>query len=540
MPGFLKFIGSLVQYKEPQKTKKDFELLEEINESDENTNTNAPKDQQKSQATQKNKVKISPELSVSLEVMKARLHMSKNKDITMREFVIGRKIRAFMVFVDEMMDKKTLNISIFSQLMTKDILEDINEDYIVNYLIENVLTVQHVQKVSTYNEVIMQVLNGMGALFVEGASECILIDTTEFAKRAIETPVTENSIKGSQEGLTEDLDSNIILIRRIIRNENLIIETLPVGNENHLRAGIVYLNGIANPKVVDEVKKRIKGIDCDFMMGDGMIEQFIEANPIRFFPQVLTTERPDRTAYCVMEGQVAIIVEGTPFAIIVPVTFFQLIHALEDSSLRFILANCIRLIRLLGLFVATLLPALYVALTLFHVEMIPTQLLLSVAKARENVPFPTFIEVLVMEISFELIREGGIRIPSVIGQTIGVVGGLILGQTAVTAGLVSPMLVIVVSITAIGNFAIANYSMALSVRYERFAFIIAATLFGFYGIALLGVAILLLTSNMKSFGVPFLSPIAPKTRSNKNVNMRAPIPMLKERPDEFNTLKRKR
>lgn len=542
MSGSLKSIGSLVQYKEPQKTKKDFELLEESNEGDENAEQGSPKDQLKSQTSQnkKSRVNISLELSISLETMQARFHMSKNKDITIREFVIGRKINAFMVYVDEMMDKKILNLSIFSQLMTKDILDDYDEEYVVDYLIENVLAVQSVQKVNNYNEVIMQVLNGMAALFVEDSSECILIKTTEFVKRAIESPITESVVKGPQEGLTEHLGSNIVLIRRIIRNENLIIETLPIGKENHLKAGIVYLSGIANSKVVEEVKRRIRDIDADFMMGDGMIEQFIEAYPFRLFPQVLSTERPDRTAYCIMEGQVAILAEGTPFAIIVPVTFFQLIQTLEDSFIRFPLSNFIILLRLFGLFISTLLPALYVALILFHVEMIPTQLLLSVAKARENVPFPTFIEVLIMEVSFELIREGGVRVPSVVGQTLGVVGALILGQTAVAAGLVSPMLVIVVSITAIGNFTIANYSLALSVRYERFGFIVVAALFGFYGIAILGTVILLLTCNMKSFGVPFFSPVAPRAKSNKNVLLRSPIWLQKDRPDEFNTPKKKK
>ncbi|MBC7958886.1 MAG: spore germination protein, partial [Vallitaleaceae bacterium] len=478
MAGILDGVGDLFKYKEPVKTKKDFELLEDESEHNENIGMNTSKEQD-----QKSTSKLSSELSENLAVIKKRFHMSQNKDITTREFVIGREVKAFMVYVDGMMDKKILNLSIFPQLMAKDILDELEEDYdsVVDYLIKNVLTVHQVHKANTYNEIIKQVLNGKSALFIEGSSEGILIETTEFAKRGIEKPITETVVKGSQEGLTETLNTNVILIRRIIRNENLVIEMLPIGNENHLIAGVFYLDGVVNPKVVEEVKKRINSIEADYMAGSGMLEQYLEAYPIRLFPQVITTERPDRIAYAIMEGHVAIITEGTPFAIIVPITFFELLQTLEDSSLRFPLSNFIRLLRLFGLFVSTLLPALYVALILFHVEMIPTQLLLSVAKARENVPFPTFIEVLIMEVSFELIREGGVRVPSVIGQTLGVVGALILGQTAVAAGLVSPMLVIVVSITAIGNFTIPNYSLALSVRYERFLFILAGAFLGFYG-----------------------------------------------------------
>lgn len=241
-----------------------------------------------------------------------------------------------------------------------------------------------------------------------------------------------------------------------------------------------------------------------------------------------------------MEGQVVIIAEGSPFSIAVPVTFFRLFHTSEDTFVRWPAANFLRFIRLFGLFCATFLPGFYVALTLYHVEMLPTELLLSIARAKELVPFPTILEVLMMEVSFELIREGGIRVPSVIGQTLGIVGALILGQAAVAAGLVSPLLVIVVSITGLGSFAIPNYTLALSIRIERFLFIIAGAVLGFYGISLMAVMLAFFACSMKSFGVPYFAPVAPKTKVNPDVVTRHPIWSQKKRPDELNTPNRKR
>ena len=489
---------------------------------------------------QNNSDTISTELCVNLETIRQKFLMPKNQDIIIREFKIGRKVKAFMAYVEGMMDKNTLNLAIFPKLMSKDVFEELGEEYPVDYLIDNVLTVHSVRKTNKYSDTVMQILNGMSALFVEKCSECILIETKGYEKRNVDTPVTETVVKGPQEGFTENLRTNVTLVRKIIKNENLVTEILPVGNTNHSSCAILYLQGIANPKVVQEVKKRVKRINADFVMGDGMIEQFIEDNSLMLFPQVLTTERPDRTASFIMEGQVVIIAEGTPFAIAAPVTFFRLFHTSEDTFVRWPASNFLRLIRLFGLFCATFLPGFYVALTLYHIEMIPTELLIAIARAKELVPFPTILEVLIMEISFELIREGGIRVPSVIGQTLGIVGALILGQAAVAAGLVSPLLVIVVSITGLGSFAIPNYTLSLAIRIERFLFIFAGAVLGFYGIALMAVLMAYFACSMKSFGVPFFSPVAPKIKANPDVVTRYPIWMQKNRPDYLNAPDRKR
>lgn len=578
MAGIIKQLAGLFTYKEPKNEELGFELLEDEKEGAENVDGAQEADSRSGKP--KLKVKkcngdlklevaetaesgesaepganaekeeacrpkgwsdiISIALCENLATMKQKFSYPKNKDIIIREFNVGRKVKAFMTFIEGMMDKNTLDLVILPHLMAKDLFDGQEGGHIADYLIENILTVHDVRKTDKYSEVIMQVLNGISALFIEGCSECILIETRGYEKRNVEKPVTETVVKGSQEGFTENLRTNVTLIRKIVKNEKLVTEMLTVGNTNHSNCTVLYLQDIANPQVIQEVKKRLKRINSDFVLGDGMLEQFIEDNPFMLFPQTLSTERPDRAASFIMEGQVIVIGDGTPFALAVPVTFFRLFHTSEDAFVRWQAANFLRFIRIFGLFCATLLPGLYVALTLYHIEMIPTELLVSIARAKETVPFPTLLEVLIMEVSFELIREGGIRVPSIIGQTLGIVGALILGQAAVTAGLVSPMLVIVVSITGLGSFAIPNYTLALTIRMERFLFIFAGAVLGFYGIALMAVLLAYSACSMKSFGVPFFSPIAPKTKVNPDVVARYPIWTQQQRPDYMNTPNRKR
>ncbi len=483
---------------------------------------------------------ISSDLSYSLNVLKEKFGVPKNEDIVFRKFKIGKKLDCFMVYVDGMIDKNSINLSMLPELMSKDILEDMGNQSPVDFLIETVIPVHNLKKESLYGECIKQVLSGASVLFVEGCTECIVMETRGYEKRSVESPKTEMVVMGAQEAFTENLRTNLTLVRRILKTQKLVTELIPAGDINNTMCAVLYLDGVANPRVVQEVIKRIKSIKTDLIIGSGMVEQFIEDRPLMLFPQVLSTERPDRTASFIMDGQVVIITEGAPFSMAVPVTFFRLLHTSEDSFTRWPFGTFLRLLRLFGLFCATLLPGLYVAMVMFHPEMIPTELLASIVKAKELVPFPTLLEVLTMEIAFELIREGGIRVPSIIGQTLGIVGALILGQAAVSAGLVSPMLVIIVSVTALGSFAIPNYSMGLAIRIERFFFIIAGAFLGFFGIAFVIFTLGCITCSMKSFGVPFLTPVAPKTKSNPDVVLRSPIWMQDKRPDPFQTANRKR
>ena len=555
MAGFMK----LFSYKEPKNQEMGFELLENENEGTQQekvgkdpstSNTHQKKwapllakwtdKTKKEKSAPSREDQMSSDITKNLETIRKNFLMPKNKDINIRELRIGRKYKAFVVYIEGMVDKKTLNLSIFPQLMEKNVFDELGKENPLDFLMQNVLTVHMVRRTNLYSDAILQVLSGMSALFVEDCKECILIDTKGFAMRSVQPPITETVILGSQEAFTENLRTNVSMVRRIIKNKNLVSEFMAIGSTSHSQCTIMYLEGVANPKVIEEVKKRLNKISTDLVLGNGMIEQFIEDNSFMLFPQILSTERPDRTASFIIEGQVVIIADGTPFALTVPVTFFRLLHTSEDMLARWPFGAFLRFVRLFGLFCATLLPGLYVAAVLFHIEMMPTMFVESIVQAKESVPFPTVVEILIMEGAFELIREGGVRVPSVIGQTLGIVGALILGQAAVGAGLVSPMMVIIVSITALGNFAIPNYSLALAIRIERFLFIIVGSLLGFYGIALIMCLLAYLACSMKSFGVPFFSPIAPRTKVNPDVVLRTPIWMQKNRADYMNTGDRKK
>lgn len=480
------------------------------------------------------------DLASNKKYIEESFSMPRNQDVVIREFKIARKTKAFLIFVDGMVDKTSINQFILPQLMNPDNFKDSSNRSLIDHIMDNVLSITQLTKASDFDKIKVQILNGLTVLFIDKCSEALIMETRGFEKRNIDRPITEQVVKGSQEGFTENLRTNITLLRRIIKNEKLITEIIPTGSLHKGNCAILYIEGITNPKIVKEVRRRIKKIDTDFIAGNGMLEQLIEDDYLMPFPQVVSTERPDRAASFLAEGQVVIITEGDPFAIAVPVTFYRLFHTSEDSMLRWQYGTFLRLIRFIGVMSALLIPGLYVALVLYHYEMIPTPFLESIVKSREAVPFPTIIELLLMEIAFELIREGGVRIPGVSGQTLGIVGALILGQVAVQACLVSPILIVIIALTGLGSFTMPNFSMALAIRILRFFFIFAGGIAGFYGISLAFIVVAALACHMKSFGVPFLAPIAPSAKVNPDNIVRQPIFKQSMRSDPFNTPNRKR
>jgi spore germination protein KA len=293
---------------------------------------------------------------------------------------------------------------------------------------------------------------------------------------------------------------------------------------------------LANPKLVKEVKKRITQIKTDYIPETGILEEMIEDHPFSLIPQTIKTERPDRVTSMLVEGKVAILVDNNPFVMLVPAIFFDFLHSPEDHYIRFPYGLWLRIIRIAAIFITSLLPAFYVAIATFHQEMIPTDLLLAITASKERVPFPTIVEMLLMEFSFELVREAGVRVPGVIGPTLGIVGTLILGQAAVAANIVSPVLIIIVAVTGLSSYAIPNYNIAFGFRFMRFFFIFLAAVLGFFGIST-GLFVLLCTVvSMKSFGVPFFAPIAPRTGPSYDLIVRHPEWNQELRPDYLQTL----
>lgn len=528
---------------EPPKVEDENNKTKEGNEEDKTKkeNDNSKDEDKKSDGgngktyEQESDKKVSTSLDENIEYLKKRFHVPKNQDVIFREFNIAHKIPACVVFIDGMIDKSIIVEFTLPQLMDIDPFCDFEGGCPLDFIEKNVLPVHQMVRMKNYKEIIPQILSGLTIILIDGCDECIVMESRGFETRSIGSPVTETVVQGSQEGFTENMRTNITLVRRIIKNEDLITEFKIISKANNIPAALLYIDGITNPRIIKEIKRRVNSLDVEYISGSGMLEQLIEDKSLMIFPQVISTERPDRVGSFLMDGKAVLICEGTPFALAMPITFFDLYHTSEESNVRWQYGTFMRLVRIIGILLAALLPGMYTGLILFHQEMIPTSLLSSIIVSRAAVPFPTIIELLLMEFSFELIREGGIRVPGVTGNTLGIIGALILGQAAVQAGLVSPILIIIVAVSGLGSFAIPNYSLSLGVRIIRFILIIFGFLGGFYGISA-GITIMFaLALSMKSFGVPFFTPYAPSTNRNKDLILRSPIYNQKERPDFLNT-----
>ncbi len=352
-----------------------------------------------------------------------------------------------------------------------------------------------------------------------------------FAKRSLEEPSSESVIRGPRDGFIENISTNISLIRRRLKTSKLKMESFTVGEVSQTQVIMTYMKGIATDSLVDEVRERINKIQIDGILESNYIEEFIEDFPFSPFPQVQSTERPDVVAAELLEGKVALITDTSPFALIVPMTFWAGMQASEDFYMRWPIATFVRWIRFIFIIIAVFAPPLYVAVTTFHQEMIPTNLVLSIISAREPVPFPAVIEALLMEITFEALREAGIRLPRQIGQAISIVGALVIGQAAVQAGIISAPVVIIVSITGIAAFTIPRYSFANGIRLLRFPMLFLAGTLGLYGIGLGALGILVHIMTLRSFGVPYFTPVVPLTfKELMDTLIRAPIWAKTRRP----------
>jgi len=466
-----------------------------------------------SQADKLKEDELSPNLDLNLKRLKEILNVPLNQDVNFREFTIGIRppVRGAAIFMEGMADKKLQSLGVLQPLMLLSSLgaPEPNrriEDIVTSQLLPN----NDIGMVRGFREVVGGIVRGKTALLVDGAMQAIIADTIGGEHRNVEQPVAERVLRGPHEAFNETLKVCTALVRKRIHSEHLITERFKVGGCNQLDGSLMYIDNIANPALVKEVRRRLRKLVIDVVTGTGALEELIEDNPFIFLPQTQVTERPDRVAASLVEGRVAILLDGTPQVAVVPTSFWSLLQSPEDYYVRPPIGSFLRVIRLAAILVSLLLPAVYLAVAAFHHEMIPTDLLLSISANREKVPFPSVVEVAVMEFSFDLIREAGIRIPGLIGPTLGIVGAIILGQAAVAASLVSPLLIIIVALTGISSFAITDYNLQNAFRLHRFAYITLAAIFGFFGIAITLILHLLVMANVKSFGVPYLAPVAPR------------------------------
>ncbi len=360
---------------------------------------------------------------------------------------------------------------------------------------------------------VLAMMNGDAFLLLSDSTSGFIINAKGFPHRNMGEPRNEKVLRGPQEAFVESMRLNTAMLRRRLHTGQLKLEQLVLGKQTQTAVTIAYLDGVANETIIAEVHHRLNNMkEVDSILNASCVEQYMEERPYSIFPQMQYTERPDKTAAALLEGRIALIVDGSPDVILLPVLFMQLLQSPEDCYTRIIPGTFIRWIRYVGLFIATTLPSLYVAITSFHPELLPIGLLLSITTAREGVPFPAFVEALMMEFAFELLREASIRLPSAIGNTIGIVGALVIGDAAVSARLVAPQMVIVVAITAIGSFAIPSIEASDAIRLIRFPLMLLAAVFGLYGVMLGWLLVLMHMVRLRSFGLSYLQPLAPLYR----------------------------
>ncbi|MFD1673744.1 spore germination protein [Alicyclobacillus fodiniaquatilis] len=462
-----------------------------------------------------------------------RKHFDMCSDVSFRTIETPQRNAKFLlVFVNGMVDTKTLDDELLKPLIFSYSPHSRDRIYSLKEIVEKELVpVAQVKTVRTVDEAIEHILKSSVAVFLDGESVALTVDMSAGKERAIEEPKTEGNIRGPRDGFNENLQTNTVLIRQRISSPKLKVESRKVGEITNTNIVIVYIMGLVNESILKEVRRRLDGIKIDGVLESGYIEEFIEDTSFSPFPQVQNTERPDVVAAALLEGKIAIVSDGTPFVLIVPMTFWSALQAADDHYERFLYTTAIRWIRLALLIISLTFPSFYVAATTFHPEMVPYRLILSIAKAREIIPFPVVLEVFVMECMFEGLREAGVRLPKEIGSAVSIVGSLVIGQAAVEASILSAPVVIVVASTGIASFAIPRYNFGTSIRLLRFGVLFMAGWLGFFGIAVALIAILSHMVTLRSFGIPYMSPTAPISVSNlKDTVIRAPWWNMKFRP----------
>ncbi|MFC3803192.1 spore germination protein [Cohnella sp. GCM10012308] len=449
-------------------------------------------------------------------------------DAVFYSFILSGGVACALIYIREMFDYRDVEAHLLKPLMAFDGEWDGD---IARLISERRIPMAGCKALADPGESVNWILEGFGVLLFDGSLQMLGLPFSKFEKRALEEAPNESVIRGPREAFVESLDTNLTLLRRRIRSSHLKTEQLVLGRNTRTAVVIVYLNHVCPPALVQEMKRRISCIDIDGILGSNYIEEAIEDSPSSPFPQLQYTERPDTVSASVLEGRVAVVVDNTPIVLLAPVNFFMMLQSAEDYYQPFIAASWIRWIRLAFLITSLLLPSFYIAITTFHPEMIPFDLLISVSSSREVVPFPALMEALMMEVAFEALREASVRIPKSIGQAVSIIGALIIGTAAVQAGIVSAAMVIIVSLTGIASFIIPNFDLGLSFRLLRFPMMLLAGAFGIFGIACGLIIIYVHMLNLESFGMPYLSPLTPQiTNAIKDTFIRAPWWKMRKRP----------
>ncbi|GED14065.1 spore germination protein [Aneurinibacillus migulanus] len=490
------------EFKKPKRAK----TLNEIEQEKEQEQTNT--DVLKSKPLEE--IGIDPITSVNGERLKA---IFKDVDVFVSHPLTflnakadsdGRVPEGGVFFLDDM-----VNEDILDQHVIRPLLEMGPESFFGQHVEDQVITAKKMVRVDNLKTAVEMITTGSTLVHVDDMDHIIAVITCGFPSRSVAEPEAEPLVRGPREGFTEKLQDNTALIRKRLRTPELKSEMIKIGQRSHTMVCFMYMRELVEEDVLNTVRQRLQKVDIDILLESAQLEELIEDSVYSPFPQMISTERPDKVVSALTEGRVAIIIDGTPFVLVVPSVFYDFMQASEDFYQRFYFSTAIRLLRTITFLIALLGPSFYIAITTFHQELIPTPLLLTVISARAGVPFPALVEALIMEVSFEVLREAGVRLPRPVGSAVSIVGALVVGQAAVEAGIISQAMVIVVAFTGIASFTIPAFNMSMSTRLLRFPMMLIAAGLGLFGIAIALVALGIHMCSLRTFGVPYMSPIAP-------------------------------
>ncbi|ULO09051.1 spore germination protein [Paenibacillus sp. 19GGS1-52] len=480
-------------------------------------------------------------LSCRLESNIEQLHklLGESSDLVIKELQLEQDTHVSLIYIDGLVDTQLFHNSILYSLQdssSSELLRELDPEQKIEMMKKRILMAGDLSVIHDYSQFVHDMLSGNVMLLLDGTSTALRIGLPGWEDRNVSEPSSQTVVRGPMEGFTENLRTNTALVRRKIKDSHLWLETYQIGKVTQTSVSIMYLSNLANKDLVLEVKRRLTKIDTDSILESGYIEEFIQDKAATPFPTLYNSDRPDTIAAGILEGKVAILTDGTPFVLLAPTFFVAFFQSAEDYYQRSDISTLLRFVRFISFFITLLAPSLYVAITTYHQEMIPTTLVISLAAQREGVPFPAFVEALFMELTYEILREAGVRIPKNIGQAISIVGTLVIGQAAVAAGFISSAMVIIVSITAISSFVIPETGMAVAARMIRFVLIVLAGFIGLYGILCGIIVVVLHLASLRSFGMPYMSPFGPYNSNDlKDSIFRFPWPLLKTRPEENKT-----
>lgn len=471
---------------------------------------------------------IKPQLLENIKLVK-KLFANDDTLIT-REFMNqnDNNIKCCAFFIDGMVNNKIVNENIIGPIIENIFLSPKLD--VIEVIKSQVIISNDVKRVEKTSDVVKAIVSGDTVVFVNGSNSALVISTKGWPSRSIIEPDTEKALRGPREGFTEGIMVNLSLIRRKIQTNELKFEFRSFGTKSNTKSCICYIDNLIDKEILNELNRRLDKIDIDGILDSNYIAEMIKDAPMSPFKTIGITERPDTVASKLLEGRIALVVDGSPVVLTLPYLFIENFQSNDDYYLNFYFASIGRLLRLFGFLVSISIPAIYVALTTYHREMIPTYLSLSIIEAHKNVPFPTIVECILMLLVFEIIRETGIRMPSNIGQALSVVGALVIGQAAVEAKFISAPMVIIVSITAITG--LINPKIKGVTILTRLIFLLAASFLGFYGYFYCIIILLTHLFSLHSFGVLYTSQIcAWNFQGFKDNSFRAPWKYMITRPD---------